>query len=157
MKTLFISKNAVTIDGNTKIVSLALPSYINSVQYYLSNNKCFEEPDYKEIEVSKYQNYIDEFNAIIEAEKNTVLEPIVNEKFEGKDYLHTDEIIYKVSLTADDANGITSLKVASDTFGFFATTFFCENGTIVPLNNEADMLSLGAFIASKRAIFFRGV
>jgi hypothetical protein len=118
MNNLYITKNRVIIDGNERTVTSILPEDINSVQYYSNNNKCFEEPNYKEIEVSKYQNFIDEFNAIIEIEKNTVLEPIVDEKFDGKDYLHTDEITYKVSLTADDANGITSLKVASDTFGF---------------------------------------
>ena len=155
MNNLYITKNKVIIDGNEREVSFSLPGDINSVQYFSSNNRCFEEPNYKEIEVGKYQNFIDEFNAIIETEQNIVLEPIVDEKFDGKDYLHTDEITYKVSLTADDANGITSLKVASDTFGFFATTFFCANGTKVPLEVEADMLSLGAFIASERAKFFR--
>jgi hypothetical protein len=32
---------------------------------------------------------------------------------------------------------------------------FFVNGTKVPLEVEADMLSLGAFIASERAKFFR--
>lgn len=80
---------------------------------------------------------------------------IKDKKNLGIEYTHTDNEVYKVSLTSDDANGITFLKVASDTFGFFATVFYFSNGTKIPLNSEADLLSLSAFIVSERANFLQ--
>lgn len=89
----------------------------------------------------------------LKKEQEELLE-ISNKKNEGIDYTDNYNNTYKVSLTAEDANGITTLKVATDEFGWFSTNFICYNKTVIPLETKDDMLKLGLFISTERAKFF---
>lgn len=127
------------------------------IDYPPALDETFKEGTKEEIdgvEVFTPQELQDAVNAI-KLEEETK-QAINDKKNLGVDYVHTDGSIYKVSLNSEDANGITTLKVASDTFGFFPTNFKCFNGVDIPLLVEADMLALGSFIASERAKFFLG-
>ena len=114
MKEFYIEKNFVTKDGNTREVGLTLPNEITNVQYHASSGKCLEEPSMTEVELSKYQNFIDAYDAIITEENRepTTEELAQQETYkkirDAKDYLiETD---HKVLPDYDKTEGIEEIK-----------------------------------------------
>ena len=114
MKEFYIEKNLVTKDGNTRKVDLSLPNEITCVQYHASSGKCLEEPSMTEVELSKYQNFIDAYDAIITEENRepTTEELAQQETYkqirDAKDYLiETD---HKVLPDYDKTEGIEEIK-----------------------------------------------
>lgn len=114
MKEFYIEKNFVTKDGNTREVGLTLPNEITCVQYHASSGKCLEEPSMTEVELSKYQNFIDAYDAIITEENRepTTEELAQQETYkqirDAKDYLiETD---HKVLPDYDKTEGIEEIK-----------------------------------------------
>ena len=114
MKEFYIEKNFVTKDGNTREVGLTLPNEITCVQYHASSGKCLEEPSMTEVELSKYQNFIDAYDVVITEENRepTTEELAQQETYkqirDAKDYLiETD---HKVLSDYDKTEGIEEIK-----------------------------------------------
>lgn len=84
------------------------------------------------------------------------VEELYIKKHDGTLYIKADDTEYLVSLTAEDANGLVSAKIAFD-MGVTNTNFVFSNGTIVPIGSVEELLHLGAFVATERNSFFVGV
>lgn len=114
MKELTIEKNVVTIDGSSREVDLTLPSEITAVQYHASINKCLEEPLMTEVELSKYQNFVDAHQAIIHEETRDLTpqeqekENIIIQISDAKLYLQQTD--YKVLPDYDKTENIEDIK-----------------------------------------------
>lgn len=85
---------------------------------------------------------------------------LANEEFNkdrknnGTAYTKADGTEYLVSLTAEDANGLVTVKVGFDMGSVTSTNFVFSNGTIVPIASLDELLHLGAFIVTERNSFF---
>lgn len=114
MKELTIQNKMVTIDGITRTVNLTLPENIIAVQYHSSTNKCLEEPLMTEVELSKYQNFVDAYQAIIHEETRDLTqqeqekENIIIQISDAKLYLQQTD--YKILPDYDKTEGIEDIK-----------------------------------------------
>ena len=135
--------NTVKIQGQCYLLNgtMRVPKADGNREYELIKQWLLEgntpEPEFREEEV-------------IEQEE---MKARSNRKNLGIDYTNLEGIIYKVSLTNEDANGLIQVKTAFE-FGITETNFECSNGTIVPIKSLEDLLHLGEFVVTERNKFF---
>ena len=114
MKELTIQNKMVTLDGITRTVNLTLPENITAVQYHSSTNKCLEEPLMNEVELSKYQNFIDEYQSIIDEEnRQPTNEELAQQEIDKKirdAQMYLANTDYKVLPDYDKTEGIEEIK-----------------------------------------------
>jgi len=114
MKELTIQNKMVTLDGITRTVNLTLPENITAVQYHSSTNKCLEEPLMNEVELSKYQNFIDAYQTIIDEEnRQPTDEELAQQEVDKKirdAQMYLANTDYKVLPDYDKTEGIEEIK-----------------------------------------------
>lgn len=114
MKELTIQNKMVTLDGITRPVNLTLPENIIAVQYHSSINKCLEEPLMNEVELSKYQNFIDEYQSIIDEEnRQPTNQELAQQEIDKKirdAQMYLSNTDYKVLPDYDKTEGIEEIK-----------------------------------------------
>ncbi len=111
MKEITIENNLITVDGNQYVITSSLPTDITFVQYHSDTGKCLEEPLMTEVPLSKYQNFIDEYQAIIDLQNSDAevnKRNIQQQIQEAKDYLNDTD--HKVLPDYDKTENVESIK-----------------------------------------------